>query len=250
MVEEAFFDFEATMPADYREAFGEDARRAHASIVARRGAAKTHVEIWRELPERIVALCIVADDQPGLFARIGVALVSERFDVVTAHAYVRHRADGRAEAVDVLFVRRMAGRDGGRRIVRAQDIVALRDAIDVATNDYGHSGINAIVHEPAPETAGTATRVKFDQDKDGGTTLTVEAVDRPGLLLAVTEALFRAGIHIVGLRATTEQGCAIDTFKLAEADGRPLPSDRTFALQVAILEALDDSVLAARRAVG
>lgn len=241
-------DFETTMPVDYREAFDEEARRAHAAVVARRGDASTHIEIWRELPERVVAICVVADDQPGLFTRIGVALVRERFDVVTAHAFGRRRPDGKPEAVDVLFIRHVAGRDGIRRPVRERDIAALRDAIDEATNDYGQSGANAIVRAPEPETAGAATRVRFDTSTDGVTTLTVEAVDRPGLLLAVTEALFRAGIHIVGLRATTEQGCAVDTFKLTEADGRPLQRDRTFTLQVAILEALDASVLARVRA--
>ena len=244
---ERFAEFDLSMPEEYREAFDEESREAHAEIVGRRGAASTHVEIWRELPERVVAICVVADDQPGLFSRIGVALVRERFDVVAAHAFGRQRADGEHEAVDILYIRHLAGRDGVHRPVRERDIDALRDAIDEAANDYGQSGANAIVHEIEPVSAGAVTRVRFDTDADGATVLTVEAVDRPGLLLAVTAALFRAGIHIVGLRATTESGCAVDTFKLAEADGRPLRKDRTFALQVAILDALDDSVLASRR---
>lgn len=236
--------FTHTMPAEYRETFDVEAREAHAAIVSRRGTANVHVEIWRQLPERVVAICVVADDQPGFFARASAALVRERFDVVTAHAFCRGREDGTKEAVDILFVRH-----AGNRVVREKDIVALRDAIDEATNDYGQSGTNAVVRDE-PISEGAVTRVRFDTSSDGTTTLTVEAVDRPGLLLAVTESLFRAGIHIIGLRATTEQGCAIDTFKLAESDGRPLRRDRTFALQVAILDALDTNVLGARRRVG
>jgi [protein-PII] uridylyltransferase len=99
--------------------------------------------------------------------------------------------------------------------------------------------------EPSP---GASARIRFETDsKDGSTVLTVEAVDRPGLLLAVTQALFHAGLQIVGLRATTEQGCAVDRFHLAEVDGSPLRQERLLTLQTAILGALDEGTLAPLR---
>jgi UTP:GlnB (protein PII) uridylyltransferase len=70
--------------------------------------------------------------------------------------------------------------------------------------------------------------------------LTVEATDRPGLLLVVTKAIFRAGLQIVGLRATSEEGRASDRFHLAELDGKPLLQARLLTLQVEILSALED----------
>jgi len=70
--------------------------------------------------------------------------------------------------------------------------------------------------------------------------LTVEATDRPGLLLLVTQAIFRARLQIVGLRATSEKGRAIDRFHLAELDGKPLVHARLLELQVEIFAAIED----------
>lgn len=221
------------MPPEYREAFDAEAKRAHEAIVRRRGARSTHVEVWRELDERIVAICVVADDKPGLLSRISAAMVGERFDVVSAHAYCRAREDGAIEAVDLLWIRRL----GAPSPIRAEDVDALREAIDRA------SASATVPSVPAPPASGA--RVRFETDeKEGATILTVEAVDRPGLLLAVTQALFRAGVQIIGLRATTERGSAVDRFKLADAGGKPLRRERLFELQIAILGAIEEGTFA------
>jgi len=84
------------------------------------------------------------------------------------------------------------------------------------------------------------TRIRFAHDETTGVmTLTVEATDRPGLLLSITKTLFGAGVQIVSLRATTDRGRAVDTFHLVELDGKPLARDRLFALQNAVLSAID-----------
>jgi [protein-PII] uridylyltransferase len=227
--------FVQSMPQDYRGAFDADAYRAHAEIVERRGPRRSHVEIWRELSERVVAICVVANDEPGLLSRISAALVATQIDVVSAHAYVRPREDGKAEAVDLLWIRRLP-KNGAVLPIRSRDVVAVAEAIDAAI------GAGSIDAEPLPSVPGAGSaRIRFENDdKKGVTVLTVEAFDRPGLLLAVTQALFRAGIQIVGLRATTERGSAVDRFQLAEADGKPLRRERLLELQSAILAALDD----------
>ena len=81
--------FAASMPASYREAFDEEAFEAHAAVASRREGSATRVEIWKDLPERVVAICIIADDRPGLLSQISAALVAEHIDVVSAHAYCR-----------------------------------------------------------------------------------------------------------------------------------------------------------------
>jgi [protein-PII] uridylyltransferase len=224
--------FEASMPLEYREAFDDEAKRAHAAIVHRRGRRSTHVEVWRELDERVVALCVVADDKPGLLSRISAALVAEHFDVVSAHAYCRTREDGAVEAVDLLWIRRL----GAPSPIHDSDVRKLRDAIDRAS---------ANANVPSVATPSSGARVRFETDeKEGATILTVEAVDRPGLLLAVTQALFRADVQIIGLRATTERGSAVDRFKLADAGGKPLRRERLFDLQIAILGAIEEGTSA------
>lgn len=243
--EALFAEFVASMPAEYREAFDVEAKCAHEAVVRRRGARSTHVEVWRELSQRVVAICVVADDKPGLLSRISAALVAQRIDVVSAHAYCRERADGSVEAVDLLWIRRLPGPAGVTPPIRAEDILELRDTIDRAAAEPEHAS-GREVSEPPP--SGASARVRFETDeKDGLTVLTVEAVDRPGLLLAVTQALFRAAVQIVGLRATTEHGSAVDRFKLADTGGKPLARERLFTLQIAILGAIEEGSASAER---
>src|SRR5262249_26969158 len=111
-----------SMPADYRAAFDAEATRAHAEIVARREGQDVHVEIWRELSERVVAIVVVADDKPGLLSCISAALVTSRIDVVTAHAYCRTRDDGSVEAVDILWIRHLPDAKGLVPLIRGRDV--------------------------------------------------------------------------------------------------------------------------------
>ena len=233
-----FAAFVASMPPAYRQSFDFEATRLHAAIALRRAGRGAHVEIWRELSERVVAICVVADDKPGLLSSISAALVESRIDVVSADAYCRTLPDGRIEAVDFLYIRRLPNARGSIAPIRAKDILALASAIETANLDAMPASLP--VPPPAP---GTSARVRFAEGEDGTTLLTVEAVDRPGLLLAVTQAPFRAGIQIVGLRATTEQGCAVDRFQLAEPNGQPIKKPRLLELQCAILGALEEGML-------
>jgi [protein-PII] uridylyltransferase len=242
----------ASMPREYRNAFSDEDVRAHEAIVRRRNGRSTHIEIWRELSERVVAICVVADDKPGLLSCISAALVTTRIDVVGAHAYCRTLEDGSVEAVDLLWIRRLPSSGGLIPPIHARDLVAVAEAIERAADAPASS-----VPESAPASSQrlptapepvAAARIRFEQDPaNNATLLTVEAVDRPGLLLAVTQALFRAGLQIVGLRATTEQGCAVDRFHVAEVDGTPLRQERLLTLQTAILGAIDEGTLARRR---
>jgi [protein-PII] uridylyltransferase len=240
---ERFTAFVASMPPAYRQSFDLEATRLHAAVVGRRAGRGAHVEIWRELSERVVAICVVADDKPGLLSSISAALVELCIDVVSADAYCRTRADGAIEAVDFLWIRRLPTARGTVAPIRAKDILALAEAIEHASTNLDDV-LSQKVATTRPAMAGSSARVRFDTSgEDGATTLTVEAVDRPGLLLAVTQALFRAGVQIVGLRATTENGSAVDRFQLAEPNGQPLKNTRLLELQCAVLGALDEGML-------
>jgi UTP:GlnB (protein PII) uridylyltransferase len=243
MVTESLEEFTASMPAPYRAAFDDEAVVAHAAVVARRSGSATRVEIWKDLPERIVAICIVADDRPGLLSQISAALVVHEIDVVTAHAYCRTRPDGASEAVDFLWIRRVARSNGSIAPIRTRDVAAIGEMVDALVR--GNAKFDASVRfARAIRTAEASTRVRFEHappgEGDGTMVLTVEATDRPGLLLVVTKAIFRAGLQIIGLRATSEQGRATDRFHLAELDGKPLLQARLLSLQVEILSALED----------
>ncbi len=231
----------ASMPTSYREAFDDEAMVAHAGIVERRrrDASATRVELWRDLPERVVAICIVADDRPGLLSQISAALVALEIDVVTAHAYCRARSDGTQEAIDLLWIRRVARANGAIASIRARDVAAIGDMVDALVREDPNVAPTVDLPRPPPSPR-AATRVLFESTANDGTmVLTVEATDRPGLLLVVTKAIFRAGLQILGLRATSEEGRATDRFHLAELDGKPLVQARLLTLQVEILSALE-----------
>jgi [protein-PII] uridylyltransferase len=238
---ESLEEFKASMPTSYRDAFDDDHDiEAHAEVVARRRGSATRVDIWKELPERVVGICIVADDRPGLLSQISAALVALDIDVVTAHAYCRTRPDGAREAVDLLWIRRVARANGSIGLIRPRDVEAIGEKVDTLVRDSAK--FDASVRSGrARRSAAESTRVLFDDGAGDGTmVLTVEATDRPGLLLVVTKAIFRAGLQIVGLRATSDGGRAVDRFHLAELDGKPLVQARLLSLQAEIFTALED----------
>lgn len=187
--------FARSMPDAYRAAFDDDAIATHAAIVARRGAASVRVVAWRELPGGALAVCVVANDRPGLLAQITAALVEHNLDVVDADAYCRTREDGVVEAVDFLEVRRGGEVLGAHALEPVEATIAAAFDRPITRREPGVS---------RPSRLGGGARLRFEAaPRSGVTVLSVEAFDRPGLLLAITQVLYREGLQIVGLRATT-----------------------------------------------
>jgi [protein-PII] uridylyltransferase len=235
--------FASSMPASYRAMFDTEAIEAHAAIVARRNARTTHVEVWKELPERVVAICVVADDRPGLLSRISAALVAHDMDVVAAQAYGRGRSRAAREAVDFLWIRRFAGPSGTHPPIRGRDIERIGESLDALVR--GRATFDgAVKFAQAVRASRESTRVRFEPDaEDGCTVLTIEASDRPGLLLLITRTLFRERVQIVGSHVTTRDGRAVDRFRLTELDGAPLRRARLLGLQTAVLAAIEEAGL-------
>lgn len=230
-------DFYASMPARYRELFDGTAAREHAAIVGRRARAPAHVELWRRLPNGGAILCVVADDRPGLLSFISAALVVHTMDVVAAQVYTRQTHEG-AEAVDLFWLRR----DGAERspVLEAdassiagvlRGLVTRELTIDAITRETG------VRPTPPP---GASTHVTFEEAADTGlAVLTVETFDRPGLLLAITQALSRARVQIMASEAMSRDGRVVDRFTIVELDGAPLRSHRRGILRVEVLAAID-----------
>ncbi|MDP9037086.1 MAG: hypothetical protein M3O50_19995 [Myxococcota bacterium] len=230
--------FLASMPRQYRDRHEKEAAAEHAAIVARRGQAAVHAEIWRELPDGGAIICVVADDRPGLLSLITAALAAERMDITAAHAYTRALADGAgAEAVDFLWLRR-----GGASVapIRARDIGRVVDVLRaLVAGERTPESFARRSRPPPPSRPAAPTRVSFDTARDAGhAVLTIETSDRPGLLLAVTLALFRAQVQIIATEATTRNGRVVDRFTVAEQDGSPLRSERHDVVQTAVASAL------------
>jgi [protein-PII] uridylyltransferase len=235
--DEQVFAYLRSMPMSYRRLFDEDAQHEHAAVVHRRGGRASHIEIWRKLPERIVAVAVVADDRPGLLSLISAALVAHDMDVVAAQAYCRSRADGEREAVDLVWIRRLPGAAGRPAPIRTRDVALVGDTLDALVRGQA-SFDGAVSFARARRSAEATTRVRFEREPDGGIMLLVEAVDRPGLLLVVSRTLFKEGVQIIGSHVTTKAGHVLDRFQVTELDGSPLTGARQLAVQTAVLAAL------------
>jgi UTP:GlnB (protein PII) uridylyltransferase len=229
----AFVD---SMPARYRDHFDLPTARAHAAIARRRGDRVVSVEAWRTLPDGSVALCIVADDRAGLLSLISGALVFHDLDVVAAQAYGHRSPSGAEEVVDLFWVRRLAGMDIDQELVGSIADV-LRQLID------GQLTVETIARRAAGDrraARGASTRVRFDGDrKEGLAVLTVETVDRPGLLLAMCQALFALRVQIVRSEVRTIDGQVHNRFEVAEFDGAPVGKLRRMQIQVQVLSAIE-----------
>jgi UTP:GlnB (protein PII) uridylyltransferase len=239
----AMAPFFASMPDRYREVFDVADAREHAAIVTRRAALPVHVEVWRRLPKGGAILCVVADDRPGLLSFISASLVAHGMDIVAAQAYTRLHAKGEAaEAIDFLWIEKDAGGLSVSLPVLRADIARIGEVLHALVT--GQVTLDAVVRRirpirPVPR--GASTRIRFDDDADAGlVVLTVETFDRPGLLLVITQALFRAGVQIIASDARTQPaGGVVDRFTIVELDGTPISKPRRGLVQMELLAAIE-----------
>jgi [protein-PII] uridylyltransferase len=227
--------FEASMPERYRESFDAATIAEHGGIVARRGGLAAHLEVCGRSPDGITVVCVVADDRPGLLSRIAASLLIHSMDILSAQAYTRVSEAGTGEAVDFLWLRRNGS--GGPPL---SDLECGRIAEVLRALVTGERSIDTEVSGPRPVPRHAfATRIAMSDTDNGELLMTIEASDRPGLLLAITRSLFRAGVQIVASDAATENGRVVDRFTIVELDGSPVGEKRRRALQTDVLAAID-----------
>lgn len=232
---EAVREFEQTMPKAYRKAFSDAERAAHASIVAARGSQAARVARFEARRGEGWALCVVADDRPGLLATISAALVEAQLDVVDAEAYTRRVPAGRTEAVDVFWVRHSEPERRASPVSEAELLSLEQVLLDLL---LGRRDPRAT---PVPSTGpiGVDTIVRFIESEAGDlSTLEVETGDRSGLLLALSNALYALAVQIVGSEVRTKGARVFDRFQITELDGSPIGAERRLAIQVAVISAV------------
>jgi [protein-PII] uridylyltransferase len=228
--------FASSMPPRYQVLFDPWSIRLHAAVSYRRAGLPARAEVWRSLPDRSAALCVVADDRPGLLSAIAAALTSHRLDVITALVFSRV-VPGGCEAVDLLWVRRD----------RAEDLDPIDDDEAGSIGEVlsailaGRISVEEIAarRSAGAPAASPTLGVHFgDVDEEGRAVLVVEAPDRPGMLLAITFELFKQGTQIVRSLVRTVDGGAFNEFELAEFSGAPLTAERREQIRSAVFAAL------------
>ncbi|WP_394838421.1 [protein-PII] uridylyltransferase [Pendulispora rubella] len=252
-----FFDaFMTSMPERYLLANQPESIAAHARIALEREGRPVHAGIIEAGEPKegasgdVAELCVVAEDMPGLVARIAAVITAARLEFVEAQVYSRTRSlpDGSSvsEAVDIFWVR---GRtDGAEGVKRAMPRL-LRDLDDVCRSAISPAELlrsrigTASPWRERPSPAVPTDIVIDDRASPRHTVIEAFAKDRPGLLYTLAQALHELGLSIVLSKINTEGNKVADVFYVNELDGSKVaPGERFKVIKEVLARAIDSDV--------
>ena len=186
---------------------------------------------------RTVTIC--GKDRPGYFSKIAGVFAINRISILEArtHTWRNHTALSVFEVMqppDLIFEE--------ERWARAER--ELRSALSGKLNI-----ITAIAERISGETKQTAllwkvpTRVQVDNEISSAcTVIEVFALDAPGLLFRLTDALFRCRLNIQSARISTVAEQAVDVFYVTDFDGRKVENpDQVAMIRSRITEQFPES---------
>jgi [protein-PII] uridylyltransferase len=226
-------EFAASMPPRYRVLFDPRTIHKHAGVCHRRGKRPAYVEVWRTLADGSAALCVVADDRPGLLSAVAAALVSHRLDVITALVFSRGTPGGEQEAVDLVWVRRANAAD--QAVIDDDEAASVGQVLSAILSGSVSVAEIAAHHQPSSPPGEDLVVVRFEPaDDEGLATLLVEAPDRPGMLLTIALEVFQQGGQIARSLVRTAGGRVFNQFELSEFSGAPLSAERREQIRVAV----------------
>jgi UTP:GlnB (protein PII) uridylyltransferase len=226
-----------SMPTSYRQQQSAEEISEHARIVWRRGHEPAHAEIWQKRLNAVV-ICVVCDERPGLLALIRATIAAHGLDVLAAQAYQRKGDLGRAEAVHFLWL--SPKREGSTDTIGDEDVAQIAQALGALLR--GETDLGAVIERaslvPTPSRPPIDVGFASHPSDDGAVLLTVEADDRPGLLMTITTALYDQQISVVHSEVSTVGKRARGRFQLLEANGDPLGQARATTVARAVYAAL------------
>jgi len=193
----------------------------------------------------ITEITLYAQDHPGLFSRFAGACAILGMNIVDAKIFTTR--DGMA--LDVLWVQ---DQDGGaiseeRRIRRLEDTIRKVLAGEIMPPDLIEQRFG---RENRTEAFTIAPQVYIDNNaSDDFTVIEVNGLDRPGLVHALTKALFHLGLTIGSAHIATFGERAVDVFYVKDVIGHKVTNaNKKKAVERHLLEALADPVRKARPA--
>jgi [protein-PII] uridylyltransferase len=234
-------EYLASMPERYLLSNAPDAIASHAELARKHRGRTVSVALVPSRHPEAAEICVIAADRPGLLASITAALAASRLEVHAAQINSRILADGSIEAVDLFWVRdRGEGVEGVARalsgLVRDLDAVIVGR---VTPAELAHKrGRTALSGRATPA---VRTQVSIDdRASPRHTVIEVLTRDRPGLLHAVSDALYRLGLSIAVAKINTEGTRVADVFYVSEADGGKVgPGKRSAEVRERILSVLE-----------
>jgi [protein-PII] uridylyltransferase len=235
--------FLESMP--YRYLTSNDAKEivAHARVSQERRNKPAHAAIVPSAQNEFAELCVVAEDAPGLLARIAAVITAARLEVFAAQVYSRVLKDGKSEALDLFWVRdRVDGKAGVER--RLPSLV--RDLEEVSSGKVtGRDFLKARAGDASlwrerPSPAIPTEVVVDDRASPNHTVVEVFAKDRPGLLHVLAETLHTLGLSIALSKINTEGTRVADVFYVREIGGEKVrPGERFRQIKDALVAAVE-----------
>ncbi|HVO11552.1 MAG TPA: [protein-PII] uridylyltransferase [Vicinamibacteria bacterium] len=229
----------ALMPERYLRSTSAEAMEHHFHLLAGRGEAPVALQ-WRELSaSHCTELTVVADDRPGLLARIAGTLTACGVDILAVDLFSRR--DGLA--VDSF---RMC-EQSGQRPVKPERRARVDQQLPAAI--LGQLDVAAAVERWRARTPARARRpwgraargpsVRFDQEASAtATVIEVRAPDRPGLVWTIADVLARLGLDLSFAKVATAKALALDVFYVTDDRGRKLEAESLPRVEAALLAAL------------
>lgn len=230
----------SSMPERYVLANAPAAIAAHAELARRHQGEAIAVDLVPSRHPEAAEICVVAMDRPGLLAAITAALAASRLEVHAAQIHSRTIASG-VQAVDLFWVRDRG--DGIEGVARALPKLA-RDVRAVLAGDT-HAAELAKNRAGGSLRERSSPRVKLqvsidDRASPRHTVIEILARDRPGLLFALSDALYQLGLSIAVAKINTEGTRVADVFYVSDRDGGKIaPGKRTVEVHRTLVEALE-----------
>lgn len=222
-----------------------DFHERHAKMILEAKNAPLVIDARPEPKGDVTEITLYTQDHPGLFSRFAGACAVLGMNIVDAKIYTTR--DGMA--LDIIWVQ---DQDGGaiseeRRVERLKDMlrkvlsgeVLPPDAIEERTKRQRRADAFSVAVAP---------QVFIDNDlSDSYTVIEVNGLDRPGLVHALTRALFHLGLTIGSAHVATYGERAVDVFYVKDVIGHKVTNaNKRKAVERHLLEALVDPVQKAR----
>jgi [protein-PII] uridylyltransferase len=201
------------------------------------------VTTWEDSPDRGCTRVKVSTwDRPGLFSKIAGSFSACGINILSAQIFTRR--DG--IVLDTFYVTDayLGGPANREAHARFENVLrrAVTEGVDVAPLIASQKPARPL-YQPV-DGVRIATRINFDNDvSETRTVLEIETEDRVGLLHGISRVLSECSLDISLAKISTEKGAAIDTFYVAEADGRQITeSERQESVEAGLRAAIGNLV--------
>jgi [protein-PII] uridylyltransferase len=221
----------------------------HAELIRQRQGACA-IEVVPQRGKSYAELVVVADDVPGLLAKITGVLFAHKLDIIHAAIYSRAAfgSAGRGEALDIFRVRPTtagARMDEARIACVRRDLEAVLEgclAVEALIASRSSAFAPSAFARSKPEVPPTEVKVDNDISRDF-TVIDIFTEDRPGVLYTIARILHEQGLDIHRSKVGVEADRVADVFYVRDkaSGAKIVDRPRIAALREALEAALPGS---------